>query len=1124
MQPGAYPPEGSDQVPLVEGGALDQWLRAIGLEHWVGAFRNHGITKDDLPGLTETDLREVGLTIGERKRFLRAVAALRPQSPPDTSSQPASPDLEATRAERRPMTMAFVDLVNSSAIAEQLEPEDLLEVIRQYREFCGSAIVRYGGHIARLVGDGILAYFCYPVAHENDPERSLRAALDIVRGIGTIATPAGEALAVRIGIATGRVIVSDLLAGGEDRRSIIGSTPNLAARLQGLAPADGIVIAEETHARVDAHFTFEDLGIRTVPGFTAPRHIWRVIGEAAPQTQIHPGRPGRRMTPFHGRHDELAILAERWQHARQGNGNAVLISGEAGIGKSRLIEHFVSSDVDDATRVVRLAASALDQDSPLYPVIAFIRAESGLLPDERAAAQLEKLRAALAGDPTERNAALPLLAELVGIPSNDPKPQALPPAVLRERILQVLVDQVLLPPDDRPLCLVIEDLLWLDPTSSELLQRLAESMAQRPIFLLLTARDGTDPPRTARSPVTMLRLAPLEAVHVAAILESLFIDRPVPPDLVEIITEKTDGVPLFVEEVARSLVQLSAVTGWNELEPLRTIPTSLDETLVARLDRSGASKQVAQIAAVLGRSVRHNVLRELAAGESIDLDRPLADLLDSGVLVRERAANDEIYSFRHALLRDAAYDSLLRPDRQRLHLRVAPVLQAFDSETIEQQPELLALHLTEGGQARAAIPYWIKAAQRSLAQWALTEATRMLRRGLAALNRSPSTDENTELRLQIVSLLGPALISLQGLGSHEAQTLYNEAYALCEAAPQRRSSFPIYWGWWRVSRDFNDSFVRARMLLSRANDRGDPEALLQAHHCNWAAAYFVGDLRSSRTHAGEGLRIYAAHDCTDHASIYGNHDPKVCAHGELAQIFWMRGQTRAALEQERLSMEWAEKLAHLGSLVHARDMRLLHRIYRREFGIVFREATEFIEFTSKHGLTDHRAKGLIFRGWAVAMMGDVGAGLTMLEEGLKVEREIAGLEDFPVYTALWAETLIRSGNHDLAIQELAKARGEFEQIGLRFWMPELIRLEGEAMVATGPSALTLFEKAMDLAQTQEAWMLRLRAAVSAARAHEARGCGKIGAELVRNALSMVSLESDDQELTDANAILCPLRN
>jgi class 3 adenylate cyclase/predicted ATPase len=1104
---------------------VDQWLTAIGLENWVGVFRSHGITEEDLAGLTEADLRELGLTIGERKRFLRAVATLHPQPTPETPPQPASPEVEATRAERRPMAMVFVDLENSSGIAERLEPEDLLELILRYREFCGAAIMRYGGHIARVIGDGILAYFCYPVAHENDPERSVRAALDIVRGIGTIATPTADTLAVRIGIATGRVIVSDLFAGGEDRRSIIGSTPNLAARLQALAPADGIVIAEETHVRVTPQFTFEDLGVRTLPGFTAPRHIWRVTGEAPPQTQMHPGgRRGDRMTPFHGRQAELAILAEHWQRARQGDGSTVLVSGEAGIGKSRLVEHFVSNHMDDTTRVVRLAASALDQDSPLYPVIAFVRAVSGLVPDDSPAVQREKLESVLVGDAAGRAAALPLLAELLGIASNDAATQVLPPAVLRERILRVLVDQILLPANDRPLCIVFEDLHWLDPTSYELLDRIVERMAGRPILLLLTARDGIDPPRTARGAVTTLRLAPLDADHVAAMVGSLFIDRAVPPELVEIIAERTDGVPLFIEEVARSLLQTSDLLGLDEFEPLRTIPTSLDETLMGRLDRSGTAKQIAQIAAVLGRSVRRDVLRELAAGELVDLDRPLAHLLESGVLVRETASNDEIYSFSHALLRDAAYESLLRADRQRLHLRVARALQAIDSETIERQPELLALHLTEGGQPGAAIPYLIKAARRSLARWALTEATRMLRRGLAALDRLPSTDENSELRLQIAALLGPALISLQGLGSREAQMLYSDAYAICKAAPQHRSSFPIYWGWWRVSRDFHDSFVRARTLLSRANDRGDAEALMQAHHCNWAAAYFVGDLRSSRTHAEEGLRIYAAHDCTDHASIYGNHDPKVCAHGELAQILWMRGETRAALEQERLSMEWAERLAHLGSLVHARDMRLLHRIYRREFGIVFDEATEFIEFTTKHGLADHRAKGLIFRGWAVAMMGDVAAGLAMLEEGLREEREIAGLEDFPVYTALWAETLIQAGHHNLAIEELTKARGEFEQIGLRFWMPELIRLEGEARMAMASSALTLFENAMDLAQTQEAWMLRLRAAVSAARAHEALGLGKIGAELVRNALARVSLESGDRELMDANSILSPSPN
>jgi class 3 adenylate cyclase/predicted ATPase len=981
--------------------------------------------------------------------------------------------------------MVFVDLENSSAIAERLEPEDLLELIRRYREFCGAAIMRYGGLIARLLGDGILAYFCYPVAHENDPERSVRAALDIVRGVGAIATPTGDALAVRIGMATGRVIVSDLFAGGEDRRSIIGSTPNLAARMQNLAPANGIVIAEETHDRVASQFTFEDLGVHALPGFIAPRHIWRVTGDAPPQTQIHPGRRGGRMTPFHGRQAELSALAHGWQRARQGDGNTIFISGEAGIGKSRLIGHFVSTQMDDTTRVVRLAASALDQDSPLYPVIAFVRAASGLLPDDEPAIQRGKLEAVLVGGAAGRAAALPLLVELLGMAPRDATTQVLPPAVLRERILQVVVDQILLPADNNPLCIVFEDLHWLDPTSSELLERIVESMVGRPVLLLLTARDGIDPVRTGHGAVTTLQLAPLDTGHVVAMLGSLLVDRAVPPDLVEIIAERTDGVPLFVEEVARSLLQSSEVMGVDDFAPLLTIPTSLDETLMARLDRSGTSKQIAQIAAVLGRSVRHDVLRELAASESIDLDRPLADLLESGVLVHERASSDETYSFSHALLRDAAYESLLRADRQRLHLGVARVLQAIDAPTIADRPELLALHLSEGDEVEEAGPHLLEAARRSLARSALTEATRLLRRGLSALEKLPAAPGVLDLRVEFNTLLGPALIALKGPASSEAQELYADAFSLCESLPENPAHFPIYWGWWRVIREFPTKQRRASALLERAIARADPELLLQAHHCNWATWYDVGEFTCCCEHIEAGLQIYDQGDFRHHGRLYGNHDPKVCGLGARAQVHWMQGRPANGVREERQSVEWAQTLDHLGSRVHVMDTRLLHRAERHEPTLVLRLADEFVNFTTQHGMSDHRAKGLIFRGWAVAMQDDPMQGVRILEEGLARQREIGTLEDFPIYICLLAEALARAGKPERAVEELQGARAEFACIGLRFWMPEVLRLLADVILRADPSAIaaaqTLLVEASALAEAQGVPMLGLRIAVSAAR-------------------------------------------
>ncbi len=889
-----------------EGCTVEEWLRAAGLGDRITAFRDHGITLDQVADLTEDDLRELGLTIGDRKRFRSAVAAI-------TRSDRAAADgaivppaaarvVETTPAERRPLTIMFVDLVNSSALGERLDAEDLLEVIRRYREFSGDAINRFGGHIARLAGDGILAYFCYPVATENDPERAVRAALDIARGISSLATPAGTPLNVRIGIATGRVIVSDLVAGGQpDMRTIIGSTPNLAARLQSFAPPGGIVIAEATYARLGSAFICEDMGKREVKGFAQTHNVWRVIAESPAFGRGSELRRAWRLTPFYGRLAELSILAERWNRARAGEDGTVLVVGEAGIGKSRLIEHFLAENLAEGAQVVRLAASPFDEDSALHPAIAFFRAAAELEADDPPGIQLAKLGAVLAGDAAAQRAALPVLAELIGIPLDGSPISSLSPAQLRERILSVLVQQVLSLAMRKPLCVVVEDLHWLDPTSRELLGRMIESIAGQAVMLLLTTRDGFEAPWTARRATTVLRLVPLSPNDVADMVRSLFAGRAIPENLGRIIARRTDGVPLFVEEVARSLLATQSLDDFDDSSaevPGEMIPASLHESLMARLDMSGAAKAIAQIAAVIGRSVRPDLLADVAALPESALGQPLTTLGEAGILLRGLSEGAVRYTFSHALLRDAAYDSLLRDGRRALHLRVARALVVRDPQTVEQQPALLAMHLTEGNAAEEAAPHWLEAARRSLARSALIEATRLLRRGLDALEKLPANARVLDHRLRLSALLGPALIALRGPASAEAQELYGNAFGLAQDVPEHPSHFPLYWGWWRVSRDFAVKKQRASTLLARAISRDDPELLLQAHHCNWAAHYDAGDFDRCRAHIDVGLSIYRKGEFRHHARLYGNHDALVCGLGALAQVEWMQGRPLSGLARE----------------------------------------------------------------------------------------------------------------------------------------------------------------------------------------------------------------------------------
>jgi predicted ATPase len=888
------------------------------------------------------------------------------------------------------------------------------------------------------------------------------------------------------------------------------------------------VIADETHEHMASLFACLDLGELEVRGFEQSHRAWRVLGEA-PSPRANRERRPRRLTAFHDRVEESRVLARHWQSACDGHGGAVIIVGEAGIGKSRLVMQFLASVAATRPRIVHLAASAFDENSPLHPVIAFLRNTARLDPDTPREARLARLATVLAGDAAQRRGALPLFGELVGITADDPEIRALSPEHLRERLLAVLVEQLELLADTAPLCLVVEDLHWLDPTSLALIERTVDAAVGRRLMLVLTARDGFDAPWPAGK-TTRLPLGRLPSGAVADMMQSLFGSRTVPPQLAGIIARRTDGVPLFVEALTRSLLQLPALPDTDEgpfADGDPAIPASLRESLMARLDRSGTAKQIAQVAAVVGRSVRRDVLGEAARLPEAELDHALATLAEADVLFPDDADGLGTYTFTHALLRDAAYDSLLRDDRRMLHQRVARALQRLDPTTLQQQPELYALHLAEGGLAEEAAPHWLEAARRSLARSALTEATRLLRRGLAALERLPPVRANLNLRLQLSGLLGPALIGLKGPGSPEAQALYAAAYEMCREVPEEPSHFPIYWGWWRLSRDFQVKRQRAAALLAQAAARNDPALLLQAHHCNWATHYAAADFGRCSEHIRAGLALYAAGDYREHARLYGNHDAKVCAHGEQAQLDWIQGRPRSALAQEGRSLAWADTLDHLGSLVHAMDMQLLHRAYRRDHAKVFELAGALVHVASEHGLTDHRAKGLIFRGWAVAVQDDAAAGLRTLQEGLEAQRAIGTTEDFPVYLSLLAEALIAHGQSDKAVEILSQARVEFTRLEFHVFVPEMLRMLAHAMLSADPGVIqaadAVLREAFAMAGRQGAAMLRLRIATTRVRLGRRTGPLEQSARELAAALAGIAEDDGGPDITQARVLMEQLR-
>jgi class 3 adenylate cyclase/predicted ATPase/DNA-binding transcriptional ArsR family regulator len=1102
---------------------MEEWLRSIGLADRIPAFRENRITIDQLRALTDADLRELGLTIGERLRFRTALADLTNNPPPEPASAEPPP---STEAERRPLTIMFVDLMGSSSIGNRLDPEDLIEVYKSYRETCGKAISAAGGHVARFIGDGILAYFGYPVARENDPERAARAALDIVREITTAVTPADSPLHVRIGIATGRVLVSRAFAGGLSFQDMaVGSIPNLGARLQNLAGPNGIVVSQQTHQRIQGRFACEAMGEVALAGFEGFHRPWRLLGER-PQQPSFAEAPAAWNSTFQGRRGELEVLRAQWSRVERGDGNVVLIMGEAGIGKSRLIDQFLTFYLPDGTKAARLGASALDENSTLFPFIDYVRSSSGIEPSEPPDRALEKIAEAHNGTP-ERGVRLPILSSLLGISSGDREIAELTPQQLRDRTLAILTELLLGLADDGPLCLVFEDLHWLDPTSRELLELLARRVRGKPILLLLSARPSFTAPWVEEVDGTVLRLQPLSPEHASGLLQSLFGETPVPPHLARRVAAQTDGVPLFIEGIARTLLEQGQRAGsvnWLTDEAELPIPASLDEALVARLDQAGAAKSVAQAASVFGRSVHRQLLAAVSNLPADQLVEHLMVLVEAGILDREARGEREAYRFHHALLRDAAYASLVRDRRRELHVRAARALAALDPAEAVAHPEMLALHLTEGGLVEEAVPHWLDAARRSLARSALHEATRLLRRTLTSLERRPATPDNIALRLQVSTLLGPALSGLTGPHSVETQEHYTKALELCRQSPEGPSHFPIYWGWWRLD-PFN--MERATALLDRAVTRNDPELLLQAHHGNWACRLNTASFDRCCEHVEAGLRIYHQGDYRHLARSYANHDPKVCAHGSRAQAYWMQGRLRRAMDDEQRALSWAREIDHVGSRVHALGLTLLHRVYRRDYQEVFDRAGELIAFTAEHGVADHGAAGLVFRGWVVATQSDPAAGLRMLEDGLARQQEVATREDFSVYLCLQAEALAAAGQADKAVVNLLRERPQFDHSGLRSWVPEVHRMTGEMLLAADPGstdrALTAFAAAAEMAAAQAVPMLELRAAMSEARLGLRLGTADQAAGRVRLALGKITEPDGSVDLLDAEQLLAGVK-
>jgi len=765
------------------------WLQDLGLERYVSAFRENEIDWEVLPKLTSEDLREIGVAaIGHRRKLLDAIAALDTAALAAASAAAPADAPAPVEAERRQLSVTFCDLVGSTPLATRYDPEDLREIVGAYHRCVADTVARFGGFVAKYMGDGVLIYFGYPEAHEDDAERAVRAGLAIIDAVGRLDAP--EPLNVRVGIATGLVVVGDLIGtGAAQERGVVGETPNLAARLQALARPGTLVIADNTRRQIGALFELEDLGSQSLAGFGEPQQVWCVSGESGVLSRFEALRSGA--TPLVGRDEELDLLLRRWQQAKAGEGRAVLISGEAGIGKSRLTAALSERIEDEPHTRVRYFCSPHHQDSALYPFIAQLEHAAGFARDDTPEEKLGKLKKLLtpaAPDDDE----MALLAELLSLP-NAAAELNLSPQRKREMLFEALLHQLEALSQDRPVLMVFEDAHWIDPTSHELLDLTVDRVRRLPVLLVITFRPEFQPPWGGRSHVTSLALNRLGERDGEALVHTLAGNAGLTAEIVAEIVERTDGVPLFVEELTKAVLESAAqdarVTAVLRMasQAAQAVPATLHASLMARLDRLGPGpKETAQIGAVLGREFAYELIEPVAQRPERELQAALGQLSDAGLLFCRGVAPHASYLFKHALVQDAAYGALLRGRRQELHGRVAAALETHFAVLVERQPELLAHHLTAAGNTERAVGQWLKAGKHAAARLAYLEAIAHFERGLGLLHSLPETPLRNGREIELQLALGLCLLTARGAVA--AKPPYTRANELTERSgePQQR--------------------------------------------------------------------------------------------------------------------------------------------------------------------------------------------------------------------------------------------------------------------------------------------------------------------------------------------------
>jgi class 3 adenylate cyclase/tetratricopeptide (TPR) repeat protein len=1096
------------------------WLRGLGLGQYEEKFRDNKIDADLLPRLTVDDLKDIGVSVvGDRRRLLDAIAVIAGAGPASPAKSTPSKGLQAP-AERRPITVMFCDLVGSTSLAAKLDAEDWRTLVSAYLDEASAAVTGFGGHVLKKLGDGLMALFGYPHAQENDAERAVRAALAIQRALVEInarnASKGAPELSARVGIETGPVVVE---ASGE----VFGDAPNVAARVEAEAEPGSVLITLNVQRQVAGLFVAEELGARELKGVSDPVQLFRIVRASGGRRR----GGARALTPCVGRDEELSTLAHRWDRARAGEGQLVLIVGEPGLGKSRLIEEFHVGLEETPHTWVEWSASQLLQNTPLHSIAEWGRLRFGAdASAEQRFADLEGTLRLIGLDPAEH---APLLAPLVDIPLPPGRATNCPPEELRRRQLAAMTAWVLAGARSQPVVLAIEDLHWADPTLLDLLRAFADRGAQAPLLVLATTRPEFRAPWSLRSHHSVISLRPLDRTGVARMVGEISARHALSKEVIEGVNERTGGVPLFVEEVTRLLLERGEQGG------VQAIPPTLQQSLAARLDRLGPAREVAQIGAVLGRDFAYSVLLDVAEIDESALKASLERLAEADLLFVEGAPPQANYRFKHALIQDAAYDSLLKSRRQALHRRAAELLRD-QPERAAAEPEVIAHHFTEAAHDDLAIEWWGRAGDQALRRSAFQEAIAHLGKAIAMADKAGSTARRSiggsavpNRRLtQLHVAHGNALIAARGFGAAETAEAFAKARDSAAGGKDAPERLAADYGLWA------GDFVRGELPSMRAHSAaflGDVEARPDspeagvAHRAVGITCWVAGEYREARDHLERALALFQPGRDDDLAFRFGP-DAGVLAMLYLALTLWPMGDIARAVSLVGRAEARIADLTHVGTLAPGRMHAAMFDLMRRDRVRVAPNAFELTRLAREFDLNLFRAFSVFLEGWASTASGASGSGLEGMRRGLELLREQNVLWFDGLLKMALAEAEAQWGDAGRAVAIFNETLATCDRTGCRAFEAELHRTRGDILLKRDPAnpapAEEAFLTAITIAKQQTTRSFGLRAALALAKLHRSTDRSVEAHDILAPALEGFSPTPEMPEIAEAQALLAAL--